>query len=192
MIRKKREAAAATANRSTMNYSRLALAVHRVYIGAAGAKSLARFSSLKPKRRVSATTTKQGAFFVPACFMAASRWEIFGSAGFLFGRSANLMQAATRLLAEASAVPTQKGAVHHEQPQSYQPQPDPFARPSRSPVPLAHGRTRNKPPSSSSGHRPHTRRGKAHFQPLLPRLGRGREWPFCDLTAVKKLFEVTP
>lgn len=84
---------------------------HQRYIDPAGAKSSAGFDSLQPKRRVSATSTKHGAFFVPACFMAALRWETFGSAGFLFGRSVNLTQAATRLLTEALAVPTQKGAA---------------------------------------------------------------------------------
>lgn len=170
------------------------LAPRLSYILLAGAKSPVGFSSLKLKRRVSATTIKQGAFFVPACSMAASRWETLGSAGFRFGQSANLMQAATRLLAEARAVPSKQfGAVHNEHQHPYQPQrcndpqPDPFTRPSRSPVPLALILCQKALPAAS--HRSHLSRSTAHLWPFLSERQRSYQPPFTRLNPIS---EVTP
>lgn len=193
MMQKKRaKAAAATANRPAGgNYSRLALAIQRVYSGAAGAKSSARRGNLSLKRRTSAPQSIRR-FFCACCSIYGGLYGAsFGLAGFRFNQFSTPVQSVTNHVEMVVDGSNLKRSRNHEQ-HPHQPQ-GWTLNPTRTPKPplsLAHGRTRNKSPHSD--YRPQPSRGAAYFQPFAWLAGRGYQRPFCDLTAVKKLFEVTP
>ena len=191
MIQKKRaKAAAATANRPAGgNYSRLALAIHRVYSDSAGAKSPVGFGDSETKRRTSANITA-GAFFMSACFMADCVGRPQGLLVPFLASSPTPHNPSPVLWRGLLAVPTQKGAVHHEHHHPHQLQ---RWTPTRTPRPsllLARVIHRKAPEPSHSGRKPY--RGRAHLQPLLPGSSSRKQWPLCDLNAANQLFEVTP
>lgn len=69
----------------------------RGYIAPVAANSATGFCSPNIVRRISATVSKAGAFFMPAySFYGGCAWGAFERAGFLTSRSANLRTAATQ------------------------------------------------------------------------------------------------
>ncbi|MNJ33531.1 hypothetical protein D3C77_282180 [compost metagenome] len=85
----------------------------RGYIAPVAANSATGFCSPNIVRRISATVSKAGAFFMPAySFYGGCAWGAFERAGFLTSRSANLRTAATQFcFAAGSGGSSTLGAV---------------------------------------------------------------------------------
>ena len=161
------------------------------YIVRTGAKSSVGFGDPNNFQRRTSANTTAGAFFVPAVRVMA------GCAGRPSGLpvpsdigSPTLYNPSPVFWRKLMAVPSnQRSRIHEHYPHQPQrcndPQPDPFARPSRSPVPLALILCRKALPAAS--HRSHLRRSTAHLWPFLSERQRSYQPPFTRLNPISEV-----
>ncbi len=97
----------------TQSFPTVAKLAHRSYRPPVAANSATGFCSPNIVRRISATVSKAGAFFMSAIsFYGGCAWGAFERAGFLTSRSANLRTAATQFcFAAGSGGSSTLGAV---------------------------------------------------------------------------------